>query len=165
MKNKEEKFVIDNDNKACWALKKIKKHKENIAKKEELAKSQITQINVWLEEETNKLNNKIEHMEGMLFEYAQQLKEQDKKLKTHSLPFGKLQFRKQRPKWHYKDDLLEYAKLNLPNLINVKESVDKRKLKNICEVVNGKVINAETGEIIEGVEVKERGEKFSVKVE
>jgi hypothetical protein len=47
-------------------------------------------------------------------------------------------------------------------LIKVKKSVDKRKLKSEAKIVGGRVIMEKTGEVIEGVEVVERGEKFKV---
>ena len=165
MEAKKEKFVIDSDSKADWALQKIKEHKETIAEKEQLAEERIMQIKAWLESETDKLHQQISSLEYMLFEYASEIKEQDPDFKTKKLPFGKLQYRSQRPKWHYKDDLLEYAESSMPDVIKVKKHVDKRELKKKCEVVNGKVVNKETGEMIEGVEVEERGEKFSIKVD
>ena len=162
----DDNFVIDNDVKADWALQKIKDLKEKKQEKEELAEERIQMIEDWLQDETEKIDNSIEHFEAQLEEYAMQLKEQDEDLKTRKLPFGKLQFRKQRPSWNYKDDkLLESVKeAGLNNLIKTKERVKKRELKKKVEVVGNKVVNAETGEFIEGVEVKERGEKFKIKV-
>ena len=165
MEEQQEQFVIDSDQKADWALQKIKENKEKIKEKEKLAEERINQIKDWLEKETGKIEKDIENLKYMLYEYGQKLKEQDPDLKTHSLPFGKLKYRKQRPKWQYKDDLLEYAESNMPDVIKTKKRVDKRKLKKKCEVVDGKVVNAETGEIVEGVEVQERGEKFDIKLE
>ena len=165
MEVEKEKFVIDSDSKADWALQKIKEHKETIQKKEQLAEQRINQIKDWLEDETGTIEKKIEHLEYLLYEYAENIKEDDPDFKTKKLPFGKLQFRKQRPKWQYKDDLLEYAEESMPDIVNTKKSVNKRELKKKCEVVDGKVINTETGEVVKGVEVKERGEKFSVKVD
>jgi hypothetical protein len=167
----EEHFEIDNDNKACWALKKIKALKEEIEDKEQLAKEQIYQIESWLDKEKEKRENQIEHFENMLKGYALQLKEEKPDLKTHSLPFGELKFRKQRPKWKYDNkQLLEAAKKNIPSAVRVKEKVYKNDLKKEIKegsfeiTEEGKIVNLETGEIIEGVEVQKRGEKFKVKV-
>ena len=159
----EKTFVINNDERADWALQKIKENKEEIAAKAELAKKRIYQIEKWLESETKTLENNIEHLKGMLAEYADQLKESDPDFKTKKLPFGKIQYRSQRPKWHYKDDLLEYAESSMPDIVKLKKQIDKKKLKDKCEVVGGKVINKETGEVITGVEVEERGEKLYIK--
>ena len=161
----EKTFAINNDERADWALQKIKENKEEIAEKVELAEKRIYQIEKWLESETKTLENNIDHLEGMLAEYAREIKNSDPDFKTKKLPFGKIQYRSQRPKWHYKDDLLEYAEENMPDIIKVQKQVDKRKLKKCCDVVNGKVINKNTGEIMNCIEVKEREEKFSIKVD
>ncbi len=93
-----------------------------------------------------------------------ELKEENEELKTHKLPFGKLRFRKQREKWSYDEDKLLQAidEAGLEDLIKVKKSVDKAELKKRLIVSGSRVINPDTGELIEGVEIEERGEKFSI---
>ena len=163
---KQDEFVIDDDHKANWALKKIRQMKNKIAEKEEFAQKEIDEIKIWLEEETGKLEDSIEYFESMLTEYAMKMKQEDEDLKTHKLPAGDLKFRKQRPKWNYDNkSLMEYLEESgKEDLIRVKRSPDKNKLKKQVEVVGNKVVDAETGEIIEGIEVQERGESFKVKV-
>jgi hypothetical protein len=103
-------------------------------------------------------------MKSKLYLYAQRLRGENPDLKTHKLPFGQLQFRSQRPKWKYDNDkLLNFAEKNYKELIKVRKSVDKRKLKSQAKIVGGRVIIEKTGEVIEGVEVVERGEEFKVK--
>jgi hypothetical protein len=167
----EEGFIVDDDNKATWCLRKIKHFKSKQEKNKELAEEQISEIEKeikevkdWLEAENSKLDNSIVFMESKLYLYAQQLREENPDLKTHKLPFGQLQFRTQRPKWKYDNDkLLDFAEKNYQELIKVKKSVDKRKLKSQAKIVGGRVIIEKTGEVIEGIEVVERGEKFKVK--
>lgn len=171
-KKESDHFIIDNDQKANWALRKIrhlnqkKKENQDFADKEiEAIQKEIDEINEWLESENDSLDNDIEYMEGMLRVYAEQLKSDAPKLKTHKLPFGRLQFRKQRDKWNYDNDkLLEFAEQNLADTIKVKKQVDKRKLKKKIKVVGSKAVVADTGEVVEGIEVIQRGEKFKVKV-
>jgi hypothetical protein len=166
-------FVVDNDRKAVWCLRKIKHLKEKQAKNEELAESEIEDIQKeidevqnWLDEENNKLQNSIDFFESILYSYALELRKGEPELKTHKLPFGKLQFRSKRPKWNYDNaKLLDFITSNYRELVKVKESVDKRKLKQMTEVVSGKVVVKDTGEIVEGVEVVERDEEFQVKVD
>ncbi len=171
----EQRFKIDDDDKSCWALKKIKAMKEEIEEKEDLAESQIYQVERWLEKEKEKRQEKIEYLEGLLQEYALELKEEKPDLKTHSLPFGELKFRKQRPKWKYDSNkLVKSAEDILPDAVKTKKKVNKKELKKMIKDDNspfqiieedGRVVNTETGEVLEGVTVKERGEKFKVKVE
>lgn len=167
----DEGFVVNDDNKATWCLRKIKHFKNKQENNKELAEKQINEIKKeireveqWLEEENSKLDNSIEFMESKLYSYAQQLRREDPELKTYKLPFGQLQFRKQRPKWKYDNDkLLSFAEEKYKALIKVKRSVDKRKLKSQAKIIGGKVIIEKTGEVIEGVKVIERPEKFKVK--
>jgi len=171
-KKENDHFLIDNDQKANWALRKIRHLKQKKKENKEFAETEIKaiqkeidEVNEWLESENESLDNDIEYMEGMLRVYAEQLKEDDPKLKTHKLPFGQLQFRKQRDKWKYDNDkLLEFVEKNLKDTIKIKKKVDKRKLKKKIRVVGSKTVVADTGEVVEGIEVTERGEKFKVKV-
>jgi len=166
-------FVVDNDRKAVWCLRKIKHLKEKQVKNEELAKSEIDEIQKeidevqkWLDEENDKLQNSINFFESILYSYALELRKEDQELKTHKLPFGKLQFRSKRPKWNYDNaKLLDFITSNYRELVKVKESVDKRKLKQMTKVLGDKVVVKDTGEIVEGVEVVEREEEFQVKVD
>ncbi|HLR42889.1 MAG TPA: host-nuclease inhibitor Gam family protein, partial [Pseudogracilibacillus sp.] len=56
-------------------------------------------------------------------------------------------------------------KAGMNDLIRIKEEPKKSDIKKAVEVVDGKAINKETGEVIEGITITERGEKFVVKVE
>ncbi|TDX49122.1 host-nuclease inhibitor Gam family protein [Orenia marismortui] len=162
----QERFVITDDAKADWALEKLRELEAKKKDKEEIAAKRKEMIDNWLEQETETINKSIDYFKGILTEYAMKLKEQDPELKTHKLPFGALRFRSQRPKWNYDNDKLvesvEGAGLN--DLIKVDKSVNKREFKKLVEVVNGMAINKDTGEVIEGVTIEERDEKFSIDI-
>lgn len=164
--SKDEKFVVDNDHKANWALKKIRKLEEEKAKNKDFAEQEIAEIKEWLAAENKTLDNKIDFFEALLTEYALNLKEKDEEFKTKSLPAGKLQFRKQRAKWKYDQEqlLASVKEMGLDELVKTKQSVNKRELKKKIEVKDGKAINAVTGEIIEGIQVINRGEKFKINI-
>ena len=172
-KKKHESFVVDNDKKAVWCLRKIKHLKEKQQKKRELAETEIEIINEeiaevkdWLKKENDKLQNSIEFMETLLYSYAQKLREDDPELKTHKLPFGELQFRSRRPKWKYDEQkILDFVSSNYEELVKTKESVDKRKLKKIAEIAGDKAVIKDTGEVIAGIEIIKRGEEFKVKTD
>jgi len=172
--NKEnEGFIIDNDRKATWALRKIKHMKEKQKENEELAESQIEEIQKeideireWLDKENDKIQDNIDFLKNKLKSYAFDLKEGNPDLKTHNLPFGSLKFRKQRPKWKYDEDRLkEFVESNLKEVLKIKKRVSKRKLKKKAEVVDNKAVIKDTGEIIEGVKVVDRPEKFKVEID
>lgn len=166
-------FVVDNDRKAVWCLRKIKHLKEKQLKNEKLAESEIEEIQKeidevqkWFDEENDKLQNSIDFFESILYSYALELRKEDPDLKTHKLPFGQLQFRGKRRKWNYDSaKLLDFISTNYRELVKVKESIDKMKLKQMIKVVGNKVVVKDTGQIVEGVEVVERDEEFKVKVD
>jgi len=166
-------FIIDNDSKANWALRKIRHMKKKQNKNKELAESQIEKIQKeideiehWLEKENEKVQKNIDFMKSKLKNYAMELKDDNPDLKTHNLPFGALKFRKRQPKWNYNDDkLLEFAESNLEEAVKIKKKVDKRKLKKKAEVVGNKAVLEDTGEVIDGIKVVERPEKFKIDVD
>jgi len=166
-------FIVDNDRRAVWCLRKIKHLKQKQQKNDELAaaeikeiQKEINEVQEWLDKENEKYQNSIDYFESLLYSYAVSLRKDNPELKTHKLPFGQLQFRSKRPKWNYDNaKLLDFITSNYRELVKVKESIDKRKLKQVTEVVGDKVVLKETGEIVEGVEVVERDEEFQVKVD
>lgn len=168
----EDRWQIEDDGQADWALEKIKELKEKQQEKQELAKERIQplqdkidKIKTWMEREVESIEKDIEYFEGLLTEYAMQLKEEDPELKTHSLPFGKLKFRKQRSKYNYNDDkLLEFLEENGIDAIRVKKNPDKRKLKNMTNKAGDKLV-LDNGQVVEGVKIQERGEKFKIDVD
>ncbi|MGI6079267.1 MAG: host-nuclease inhibitor Gam family protein, partial [Fastidiosipilaceae bacterium] len=103
-----------------------------------------------------KLQRSVSFFEGLLHEYFLTLRESDPKLKTMKLPHGTLKMRKQQPQYEYDEEtLLPWAKENLPEAVVIKEAVAKTPVKKYVQ---------ETGEMVPGVTITERPEKFSVEV-
>lgn len=163
----DDRFKVENEQQANWALRKIKQYKDEIEKTNKLAEEEKEKIDMWAKQENERHKDSIDYFQSLLAEYAMKLKEDDPELKTTSLPNGELQFRKQQPKWEYKNDVLvgSLKKAGMNDLIRIKEEPKKSDIKKAVEVVDGKAINKETGEVIEGITITERGEKFVVKVE
>ena len=165
-------FIVDDDSKATWCMRKIKHMKENKRENKELAEEQIAEIRKeiaevesWLEDENGKLDDNIGFMENKLEHYARQLREDDPDLKTHKLPFGSIKFRSQRPKWNYDDEkLLEFSEINLSEVVKVEKKVDKRELKKRLDVAGDRAVVKETGQIVEGIEIIDRPEKLKIDV-
>lgn len=162
----DESFKIDDEQKANWALRKIKQHQEQIKENNALAQAEIDKIEAWNQQENDKAQQSIDYFQGLLAKYAMDKREQDPKFKSLKLPNGNIGFRKKPKKWNYQDDiLLETLKQNqLTDFIRVKEQPDKSQIKKAFEVVGDKVINPETGEVLEGITVEDQEEDFSVKV-
>ena len=151
-----ERFKIESKDQAIWALRKIAQAKANQDENTQAAQAEIERITAWRNEENEKLQRSVSFFESLLHEYFMQLREDDPKLKTVKLPHGSLKMRKQQPDFIYnEDELLEWAKVFMPEVVVVKETVSKNPVKKHIR---------ETGEMVPGVTITERPEKFSVEV-
>ena len=164
---KQERFVVDDDSKANWALGKIGELKDELESSQKLAEKEIDKVERWLAKEEKRIGNEIDFFEDLLFKYALRLKNKDPKFRTKSLPNGAIKFRKQRDKWVYDDEkLLNYLeKSEMHDLIRINKEPKKNKLREKFDISQGdKLINPETGEIVDGITIEERGDKFSTEV-
>lgn len=151
-----ERFRIETKDQAAWALRKMSRIKAEQDENIQTAQAEIERITSWRDEENGKLERSISFFESLLHEYFMQLREDDPKLKTVKLPHGSLKMRAQQPEFQYDEtQLLPWAKENLPDAVVVKVSVSKTPVKKHIK---------ETGEMVPGVTITERPEKFSVEV-
>lgn len=159
--NEDEGFRVTDDGKADWAVRKIAEHKKEIDRIKDFAKERIEQIKRWQESEVESLENNIDFLESLLQEYLYNTEQ-----KRIKLPSGNVNIRKQQPKWVYNDSLVLDAleKAQMDEFIRIKKEVNKSELRKHVEIVNGKAVNKETGEVIDGIEIVERGETVSVRV-
>lgn len=138
-----ERFRIEDKSQAAWALRKMSKIRAEMDENIMTAQAEIERIVGWRDGENEKLQRSVAF-------------EDDPKLKTMKLPHGSLKMRKQQPEFQYDEtQLLPWAKENLPEAVVVKESVAKTPVKKHIQ---------ETGEMVPGVQMVERPEKFSVEV-
>lgn len=85
--------------------------------------------------------------------------------KTYDLPSGKLVLKHQEPKYDTNDEeLVPWLKKNkMPELVKVKESADWANLKKQLKVSpDGTAMVTEDGEVVPGVTVTQREDKFTV---
>ena len=151
-----ERCKIETKDQAAWALRKMSRIKAEQDENIQTAQAEIERITSWRDEENGKLERSISFFEGLLYEYFVQLRGDDPKLKTMKLPHGTLKMRAQQPQYEYDESLmLPWAKKNLPEAVVVKESVAKTPVKKHIK---------DTGEMVPGVEIVERPERFSVEV-
>lgn len=154
-----EGFKIENLETANWAFRKLRAIEENENEIKELAQVEIDRINSWKESELKQNEGTKQYFEFLLSEYFKNEKAKDKKFKL-STPYGKVSARKTN-KWTYDEEKLkEYIKINDLPFIKIKEEIDKAGLKKCFK--DG--VNAETGEVIPGIEIEEV-ESITVKVE
>lgn len=157
----DDRFVIDEPSKADWALMKlseIRKQMDEIKKRAEIQEQRIFD---WKTAELNKLAENEEYFKSLLDEFMNANLAEDPKFKFSS-PYGKISTRRSK-KWTYNDDALidEYKDTDL---VKKMLKLDKNALKKRIEVVDGKVIDTETGQLVEGVSVEEK-QKITIKTE
>lgn len=155
-------------------MAKIKKVKNIIKEKEEVAikrisilQDEIKQVTEWLKEEIEPDESKIKYFETELLRYWNEQHDKNEKFKL-STPYGKIKTRKQQLQWEYDEEKLKNWLLkNNPNLITKKqtETINKAEFKKKFDVLSdGTVVNPDTGEIAEGVTAKEQPIKIEIEV-
>ncbi|MEC1552584.1 host-nuclease inhibitor Gam family protein [Bacillus haynesii] len=149
-------------------FKKQQDEIDEVAEKQiERLKAQIERLKHWQEEakkEYVERENFYKHrLERYMREEVREMQENGKKpKKTIKLPYGIIKLVKQQPEYQRNEnDLLEYAESK--GFVRVKKDVDWAAIKNKAKVFGDKLIDAD-GELIPGVTVVDREDKFTVEV-
>ena len=154
-----EGFVIDSDAKAGWALDKIREARADRDRWVKWYQDKIAEITAQTDFDTMNL-------ERMLAEYfASVPHKKTKTQESYSLPGGKLVMKTQNPEYKRDDKtVIDWLKKNNGGeFIKVKEELAWSDLKAATAAFEGHIVT-EDGEIIPGIEVIERPEKFIVEV-
>ena len=165
--NTEEKepFKIKDLNGANWAFRKLKAIEEQEKEIKRLADKEFDRIDEWLKTELARTDRDKGYFEGLLTAYLITEREKDPKFKV-STPYGKVSTRKQQPNFEY--DVNKFINWAIDNeradLIKVTKTPIKAEVKKVFEVHEGRLIDPETGEIVEGVEVVDRPDSVIIKI-
>lgn len=164
-----EPFTVDNDMKAEWCLSKIRKiradqkeQKDELTRQMQFYKDQMDMIDKEAEDD-------VAFFEGILRGYFADrvdagFTKATKTQTAYKLPSGKLILKRQEPTFERKDDeLIPWLKKNSPEMVKVKEEPNWAELKKTVNIV-GDSIATKDGEVIPGVKVTEREDKFVVEV-
>ncbi|MFD1385682.1 host-nuclease inhibitor Gam family protein [Oceanobacillus oncorhynchi subsp. oncorhynchi] len=162
-----ETFVVDTDEKANWALRKIKQAQQKQEEANTLATEEQDKIEAWYQSEREKAQRDIDYFQGLLAYYAVKKREEDPKFKSQKLPNGRIKFVKKQPKLNYDDKtVIEYLKNNeRTDLIRVKEEPSKADVKKAFVINEDKLIDPETGEVVDGITVEHLEDEFKVEVD
>lgn len=158
----EEAFVIDNDVKAEWALRKIR---ERAAERDRILETSweiIESYKAVIQTESDKAAEEIAGLEGMLLRYFDMVEHSATKTQeTYRLPTGKLKLKLASARMVPDNEALmnEY-----PAFVVQKPDFQWGELKKRLQIVDGKVIDTETGEFVEAVAVEAVPPKFIVEV-
>lgn len=154
-----EAFVIDSDQKADWALRKIAEAENDSKKWVEYYQAQIEIIKAQTAESTANLKAMLQHYFDTVPHKT------TKTTESYPLPSGKLVFKAQAPEYERDEEkVIEWLKkTNGTEFIKVKESLDWAGLKKTVTVLEDKVIT-EDGEVIPGIKAIPRDPVFTVEI-
>jgi hypothetical protein len=146
-----EGFVVDTDQKADWAIRKLAVIRRKQAENKAIYDAEVIRITEWLATVNTTLDRDALYFEAVLTPYA--LLQRSEGRKTVTLPHGTLKTTAGQPKIEFKDEskFIEWAKANDPTLLKIKTDVDKTALKALI-TEEGVVISTQ-GEIIPEVTV------------
>ncbi len=161
----QEGFIVDSDNKAEWAICKIKEEQNELKRLEQVIDYQIQEYQLKKEQLRKKTEGKTENLKNLLLNYFENVpKKATKTQEKYTLPSGELIRKFSTPKFE-KDDkkLVLWLEANNRNdLVQTTKSPDWATLKKSVTVQGNKVID-ENGEIVEGITVTESPETFEIK--
>lgn len=159
-------FIIDNDEKAEWSIKKIAEDRADAERFINVCQTVICKYQEQIEQAKADLNSKTGYLTHQLRLYMETIKAKETKTqKTYKLPSGTLKVKYQKPE--YKRDDAKLTEFLKNNYISYVETTYKPKWADFKKATNfitkdGKAIIEDTGEVVEGVEVIERDPVFEV---
>ena len=156
----EVRFMVDDDQKAEWCIRKIAEEKAELEKF-------LDWYNHQIERAKKRAENRIAFFEEKLKPYfASVPKKETKTQLSYQLPSGKLVLKRQGPEFE-KDEgtVLDWLdrQPDGKNYIKIKETLDWSGLKNVLTIAGGRMVT-EDGEIVPGITVMERPDVFKVEV-
>jgi hypothetical protein len=146
-----EGFVVDNDQKADWAITQISVIRNKQSENKAIFDAELIRITEWLSTVNTALERDALYFEAVLTPYA--LSQRSEGRKTVTLPHGTIKTTAGQPKVEFKDEakFIEWAKVNDPTLLKIKTDIDKTAVKALI-TEEGVVISTQ-GEIIPDVQV------------
>lgn len=161
----EEKFRIDDDKKADWAVKKIAEEKAEKDRLLKLAQSEIDDLKKKMEWIEEAYEERTGFLKSELANYFHTVEHKETKTReTYKLLSGTLVMKKARQEIkHDEESLLNYFHSNgMQNFIKVTEKPMWAEFKKGLDIVGDTVVNAETGEAVDCLTVETVPEEFSV---
>lgn len=162
----QEQFVVDNDGKAEWAIKKIAEETAEAKRLTDVCDEMIAEYALKKLRYAEQLESKIAYFKGLLNGYFLTVPHKETKTQeSYSLPSGKLVLKYPKPKFEVDNDKL--ADFLITNGYNdFVEETPKAKwgeFKKTVAILGEKVIDA-NGQIVEGVSVEMTQPEFEVEI-
>ena len=157
-------WKVTDDNKADWAIERIKEIEEEKDRLINLAEDKINQLKARIDELKAEKDNSTNYFKGLLREYMATVETKSTKTQdTYKLLSGTLKIKRKAPT-PIKDDklLLEWLKSNKMNnyITNVEKANWGEFKKELVQTDRGYV--TKDGEVVEGVTLKENDDVFEV---
>lgn len=161
-------FVIDDDNKADWAIRKIDEEKQEFNRIRELAEEQTARIEQKVEAAERRFNQRTSYLRSLLGSYFMQVPHRKTKTQeSYRLLSGSLVLKLPKVKPVYEEDeLVKYLKESgMPDYIKTEEKARWGELKKLLDLSQGKhPVIKDTGELVECIRVEETPAEFKVGV-
>lgn len=160
-------WSITNDEAAEWAVAKIAEEREELARVKALADAQIGRIMEKVQAAERRCENGTAWLTSKLAEYFGTVPhKKTKTTETYRLLSGSLKMKLGGVAMKQDDEkLLEYLKASgRADMIKTTEAPKWGELKKNLQIVGDQVVDNTTGEIVEGVEVIEKPDTFTVEV-
>lgn len=161
-------FVVDNDEKAEWALRKIAEEKADMQRYINTCESMILEYKRKIQKAQEEWGRSISFFEGKLRGYFETLKcKETKTQKTYKLPSGTLKMKFPAPKFNIDEEqLVKWLKISNHSDYIEEKTVEKPKWAEFKKCVKTSGCNAitEDGEVIVGVTVEDRTPEFIVEI-
>jgi hypothetical protein len=155
----EERFQVTDDQKADWCLRKIAE-----------ADAELQKLTDWYERQTalakEQHDSRVAYFTGLLQEYFSTVPAHETKtMSKYTLPSGELVLTKAKNDFVKADEekLLSWCVSNDPYLVKVTTAPKWADLKKRLVVVEGKIVDSDTGLFVDGVEIEEKPAEFKVK--
>jgi hypothetical protein len=160
-----EAFIVDDLNKATWAMRKLRSVVTVLEANAEIAIAEKARIDLWLMEANKSLLQEREFFENHLTAYLRKEREKDPDTKSITTPYGKITSRVTQPKWETEEQLTDWLLNHNDTLIRIKYEVDKAELKKSYEVDGTKVVDPKTGEVVPFIQITPSDISYKVEVQ
>ncbi|MCX7921945.1 MAG: host-nuclease inhibitor Gam family protein [Clostridia bacterium] len=160
----QEGFIIDNDTKAEWALRKIAEERAETQRYINVCKTMINEYQTKIQQAEEKLKGKTSFLEAQLQRYFESVPHnRTKTQETYKLPAGTLKVKYSPPEFKRDDEqLIKWLKENsLDEFLKVEEKANWSELKKKIRI-SGDIAITEDGQIVEGIKVVEKTPVFEV---
>ena len=157
----DEGFVIDNDQKAEWAMQKIREANVEKERWTEFYNGQLKKV-------CDREDDRIKFMMMKLAEFFRTVPHKvSKTQESYQLPSGKLVMKAQQLEYERDEAaLLNWCMQNNQDYVKsrIVNTVDWNEMKKKFTVLGDRLVDPETGVIVDGVTVTERPDVFKVEV-